>query len=72
MSPWEASGAALTVFLMVLAVCTDIAGYRIPRDVTLLTAAVAVPNMVAGMSMAALVGAGFWPRWSRSCSLPAG
>jgi Flp pilus assembly protein protease CpaA len=60
MSPWEASGAALTVFLAVLAACTDLASYRIPRDVTLLTAAVAVPNLIAGFSLAALVGVGFW------------
>ena len=59
-SPWEASGAALTVFLTALAVCTDIASYRIPRDITLLTAVVALPNMIAGLSMAALVGIGFW------------
>lgn len=58
--PWEASGAALTVFLTALAACTDIASGRVPRDVTLLTAAVAVPNMVAGMSMAGLVGVAFW------------
>jgi len=59
-NPWEASGAALTVFLTTLAVSTDIASYRIPRDLTLLTAAVAVPNMIAGLSLAALVGVGFW------------
>ena len=58
--PWEASGAALTVFLTALAACTDISSGRVPRDVTLLTAAVAVPNLIAGMSMAALVGVGFW------------
>jgi Flp pilus assembly protein protease CpaA len=58
--PWEASGAALTVFLTTLASCTDMASYRIPRDITLLTAAVAVPNMIAGLSKAALVGVGFW------------
>ena len=58
--PWEASGAALTVFLTALAACTDIASGRVPRDVTLLTAAVAVPNMIAGMSKAGLVGVGFW------------
>ena len=59
-NPWEASGAAMTVFLTALAACTDISSYRIPRDVTLLTAAVAVPNLVAGLSMAALVAIGFW------------
>ena len=58
--PWEASGAALTVFLAALAACTDIASYRIPRDITLMTAAVAVPNLIAGLSKAALVGVGFW------------
>jgi Flp pilus assembly protein protease CpaA len=58
--PWEASGAALTVFLTALAACTDMASGRVPRDVTLLTAAVAVPNMIAGMSKAGLVGVAFW------------
>ena len=58
--PWEGSGAALTVFLTVLGACTDIASGRVPRDVTLLTAAAAVPNMIAGMSKAGLVGVVFW------------
>lgn len=58
--PWEASGAALTVFLTTLASCTDLASYRIPRDVTLMTAAVALPNLIAGLSKAALVGFVFW------------
>jgi hypothetical protein len=70
--PWEASGAALTVFLTTLASCTDLASYRIPRDITLMTAAVALPNMIAGLSKAALVGVVFWGPWSGSCSLPAG
>jgi Flp pilus assembly protein protease CpaA len=60
LGPWEASGAALTVFLTTLASCTDLASYRIPRDLTLMTAAVAVPNMIAGLSKAALVGIVFW------------
>ncbi|MGV8910738.1 MAG: prepilin peptidase [Propionicimonas sp.] len=59
-NPWEASGAALSVFLVILAACTDLASYRIPRDLTLLTGAVAIPNLIAGVSLAALVGVGFW------------